>query len=422
MSCINLQRNSEIFFSTVDLVNGAAVTAMTPQNTWKIEALSGFAATSSAATQDITTLESGLSPDRSQQRFNTSIDPVDWNLQTYIRPTGVQTGAAAGGSTTGTSASGNVKPTADWFLWQSLVSNTRVSDGTSDQSVWVTGGKLQTTNVAAGAGSHSTRANFSTATENHLYLKLDNIFYQVANATVNQATVDAGIDAISTVTWTGFGTTLRELTGAPRDNAVSVFGGILNSGATVLANANVSELSASSAYHPYNQMNVAGSIATNSFIKNRLSAIEFHHTPSAGGADVSYTFPVTALTFDYNNNISYLTPEELSNLNEPIGQFTGTRAVSGSATMYLRAGNGQSAQFLRNIANDGRTSSASTSNANLIIGGATAPYVAFQLDACQFSFPKLDISDVVAVTVDFIGQEPGATCGSGGEVTIVAAK
>lgn len=422
MTSLNLQRNSEVFFSTVDLINGGAVTSMMPDNTWKLEVLAGFAVTSSAATQDITSLESGTNPDRSQQRFNTAINPVDWNFQVYLRPTGAVTGAAADGTGAGTSQSGNVKPVADWFMWQALVSNTRASTGTDEQSVWETGGKLRTVNVAAGTGAHSTRANFSTAQEYQLYFKLDNVIYQVSNATVNQATVDAGIEEIATVTWTGQGTTLKELTGDPRNNAVSVFGGILNSGTTSTANANARNLSNVASYHPFNQMNVAGATGTNSFIKNRLSAIEFHHKPTEAGSDVKYTFPVTAVTFDYNNNITYLTPEELSALNEPIGQFTGTRAVTGSATMYLRAGDTQSAQFLRNIANDARTSSAQTSNANLIIGGTTAPYVAFQLDAVQFEFPQLAVEDVISMTVNFVAQEPNATKGGGGEVTMFAAK
>ncbi len=423
MASLNLQRNSEVFMSTVDLVNGAQVTAMTPANTWKLEVLAGFAVTSSAATQDITSLESGTTPDRSQQRFNTAINPVDWNFQVYLRPTGVQTGAAENTTTAATNQSGNVKPVADWFMWQSLVSNTKVASGAnSERGVWETGGKLRTTNVAAGTGSHSTRSNFSTAVENHIYFKLDNVFYQVSNATVNQATVDAGIEEIATTTWTGFGTTLKELDDLPRNNAVSVFGGILNDGSTVTANSSTQNGAVTAAYHAYNQMNVAGVVGTNSFIKNRLSAIEFHHKASAGGSDEKFTFPVTALTFDYNNNVTYLTPEEISALNEPIGQFTGTRAVTGSATMYLRAGELESAGFLRNIANDSRTSSAQTSNANLIIGGTTAPYVAFQLDATQFEFPQLATEDVISMTVNFVGQEPTASKGDGGEVTIFAAK
>lgn len=422
MTSLNLQRNSEVFFSTVDLVNGGAVTNMTPSNTWKLEVLAGFAVTSSSATQDITSLESGLSPDRSQQRFNTAINPVDWNFQVYLRPTGVQTGSVANTTAAATNASGNVKPTADWFMWQALVSNTAPATGATEQSVWETGGKLRTVNVAASTGSHSTRSNFATAQENHLYFKLDNVIYQVANAAVNQATVDAGIEEIATVTWTGNGTVMRELVGTPRNNAVSVFGGILNSGVPVTANASAATLSLEATYHPYNQMNVAGSIGTNSFIKNRLSAIQFRHAPSAEEAGVTYTFPVTALSFDYTNNITYLTPEELSSLNEPIGQFTGARAVMGSATMYLRAGDSQSSQFLRNISQDSRTSSSATSNANLIIGGATAPYVAFSMPAVQFEFPQVAVEDVLSISVNFMAQEPIATKGNGGEVTIFSAK
>jgi len=422
MASLNLQRNSEVFMSTVDLINGAAVTSMTPANTWKLEVLAGFAVTSSSATQDITSLESGTNPDRSQQRFNTAINPVDWNFQVYLRPTDVNTGAAADTTDALTTQDGNVKPTADWFMWQSLVSNTKVASGTTGQSVWSTGGKLETTNVAASTGAHSTRSNFSTATENHIYFKLDNVIYQVSNATVNQATVDAGIEEIATTTWAGFGTTLKELTGTPRDNAVSVFGGVLNNGTTVTANSNASEITEEAAYHSFGQMNVAGTVGTNSFIKNRLSAIEFHHKASASAADEKFTFPVTALSFDYNNNITYLTPEEISALNEPIGQFTGTRAVTGSATMYLRTGDLESAGFLRNISEDSRTSSAQTSNANLIIGGTTAPYVAFQLDAVQFEFPQIATDDVISMSVNFVGQEPTASRGDGGEVTVFAKK
>jgi len=426
MPSLNLQRNSEVFFSTIDLAGGGAATAMTPSNTWKLEVLAGFALTSSAATTDITSLESGTSPDRSQQRFNTAINPVDWNFQTYLRPTGVEVTAdsESPGTTAGTTDNGNSMPVADWFLWQSMITNTKPASTTDSRSGWETGGKLRSTTVAAAEGKAATATNFSTAQENHLYFKLDNVVYQVGNATVNQATVDAGIEEIATTTWAGFGTDLKELIGADRDKAISVFGGILNAGTSVTANSNATAtLSAvAQAYHPYGSMNVAGTVATNSFIKNRLSTIEFHHQATAGAADEKFTFPVTALSFDYNNNITYLTPEELSTLNSPIGQFTGTRAVTGSASMYLRSDDLESAGFLRNISQDARTSSAQTSNANLIIGGTTAPYVAFQMDAVQFEFPTLATEDVISMSVNFVAQEPTATRGDGGEITIFAKK
>ena len=427
MAALNLQRNSEVFFSTIDLSGGAAATAMTPSNTWKVEVLAGFALTSSSATTDITSLESGTSPDRSQQRFNTAINPVDWNFQAYLRPTGVTVtaDAASPGTAANTTDNGNSMPLADWFMWQSMITATKPATGDDEQSGWATGGKLESKTVGASAGKAATATNFSTAQENHLYFKLDNVVYQVGNATVNQATVDAGIEEIATTTWAGFGTDLKELTGAARDKAISVFGGTLNAGTTATANSNAAVVDATAkaqSYHPYGSMNVAGTISTNAFIKNRLSAIEFHHKATASASDEKFTFPVTALTFDYNNNISYLTPEELSSLNSPIGQFTGTRAVTGSATMYLRVGDTESAGFLRNISQDSRTSSAQTSNANLIIGGTTAPYVAFQMDAVQFDFPALATEDVISMSVNFVAQETTANRGDGGEVTIFAAQ
>ena len=423
MGALNLQRNSEVFFSTVDLNAGNPVGTMSPNNTWKIEVLAGFALTSSAATQDITSMESGLNPDRSQQRFNTAINPVDWNFQTYIRPTGAVTGNVVPvGLAANAAATGNVKPVADWFMWQALVSNTKPASASNvEQSVWSTGGRLTTNNTNAGVGSHSTRTNFATAQENFLYFHLDNVFYQINQATVNQATVDAGIEEIATTTWAGMGTTMIELTGTPRNNAVSVFGGTLNNGTTINANANTAAI-ATIAYHPYNQMSIGGANVTNSFIKNRLSAISFTHNTSATSGSNTYTFPVTALTFDYTNNMNYITPEELSTLNAPIGQFVGTRAVTGSATMYLRNDNNESAQFLRNIANDSRTNHAQFASANLIIGGSTGPYVAFSMPAVQFEFPQLSVDDVIGMSVNFVAQETTANKGGGGEVTIYAAK
>ena len=50
---INLQRNSEVFYSTVDLNGGAAAAAMSAANTWKVEVLAGFAFSQASATQEL---------------------------------------------------------------------------------------------------------------------------------------------------------------------------------------------------------------------------------------------------------------------------------------------------------------------------------------------------------------------------------
>ena len=413
---LNLQRNTKVFMSTVDLAGGAAHSAMKPANTWQVEILAGYAVSQSAATQDITSLESGLTPDRSQQRFNTALNPVDWNFQAYLKPTGLEKTAGA----TDKHASGNSMPVADWFLWQGLMSNTSWASGAEIRSTWQTDGKFSLAERTAGSNVFQHSSNFATASEYHIYFKMDNVIYQVSNATVNQATIDAAVDGIATTTWTGFGTNLIELRGDPRDNAVATFGGILNAGTTLTANSNAYETTADASYHPWNSYNVSGSIASASFIKNRLSTIDVKHAASATTAGVDFTFPVTALSFDYNNNITYLTPEELASLNSPIGQFAGARAISGSLSAYLRGGSDNTAQFLKQIVEDTRTSSAVTSNANLKIGGATAPFFALNMPSVQFEIPTHSIDDVIGVSVNFLAQETNK--GTGDELTIIVEK
>ncbi len=415
MSCdLQLQRNTEVFFSTVDLKSGAAVTTMTPSNTWKVEVLAGYAVSQATATQDITALESGTTPDRSTTRFNTAINPVDWNFQTYVRPTGARDTDAddAGGP-----ASSNVKPLADWYLWQSLFSNAAPAVGAEENSAWQDGGVFDTVNRATTANVAAHNSNFGSALEQFLYIKMDNVVYQISDASVNEATTDAAIDAIATTTWTGFGNELDELTGLVRNNAIAVFGGVLNDGSTITANSNFAAVSQASAYHPWETYNIAGTTTTAAFIKNRLSTIDIFHTPE-GGAAVNYTFPVTTLSWSWNNNITFLTPEELNKLNTPIGNFTGARNISGSLAAYLRPGDPDTAQLLRNILDDSRVSHSIAANANIKVGGSTAPFMAFYMPAVQYELPVHNIEDIISVTVNYQAQEPVVSCGNGGEVVV----
>lgn len=428
---INLQRNSEVFYSTVDLNGGAAAAAMSAANTWKVEVLAGFAFSQASATQDITTLESGLSPDRSTQRFNTAVNPVEWNFQTYLRPTGIENpgpGNAAGNYT------GNVKPLSDWFLWQALVSNQSPATGaTTERSVWATNGILRTRETGRLANVMASKSNFPTATQNHIYMKTDNVIYQIVNATVNEAAVDASIDGIAMTSWTGNGTSLKELTAdvsAPathaRDRAVLVFGGILANGTTVVSNGKSNVGAASHiagtaeliCFAKWDKHIVGTTETTASFIKNRLSGIDFQYVAN------TFSFPVTAMSLNYTNNITYLTPEEMAALNTPIGQFTGSKTITGSISAYLRAGSttdkNNSARFLSGLIKDTRTSVASVSSANLIIGGNTAPYVNFGMPAVQFNFPTDTIEDVIGVTAEFLAQEK--TKGTGDELSILVKK
>ena len=411
-TALNLQRNTEVYVSTVDLDGGGTAANMTPSNTWRVDVLSGYAVSQAAATQDITPSESGLTPDRSVQRFNTAVNPAEWSFQTYIRPTGYN-------RTNAVATAGNSMPLADWFLWQALLSNTAfaagVGAGSVVQSTWADFGTFSTAARNAGTNVASHISNFAVAPQYQVYMKIDNVAYQVKNASVNEASIDAAIDAIAMTSWSGFGTDIVELTGTSRNHLISVTGGILNSGATATGNAyNVANVAAS-AYHTW--ANYGGT--QSQYIKNRLSTIDVYHTVSGAGAANNYTFPVTNMGFTYNNSLTYLTPEEMSTLNTPIGQFTGARTITGNFTAYLRGDNNDSAQFLRNISNDTRTSMSSAANANLKIGGASSPYVALFMPAVQFNFPTHAIEDIVSISVEFLAQEAAATKGTGSELVMV---
>lgn len=420
-TALNLQRNSEVYMSTVDLAAGGSSASMTPRNTWRVEVLAGYAASQSSATQDITSLESGLTPDRSTQRFNTAVNPVEWSFQTYLRPTGVRN--TSGG--TGIDPTGNSQPLADWFLWQSLLSNTAWAVGTGAssklQSAWQTDGKFTLAERAAGANVMQHKSNFATATEYQMYLKMDNVVYQVKNASVNEASIDAAIDGIATTSWSGFGTNFIELGGTSlataRNHFISVSGGILNNGTTISGNASIDANTAASSYHTWGRYNVAGTVSTAAFIKNRLSSVEITHATVGQPAD-TYTLAVTGLGFTYSNALTFLTPEELATLNTPIGQFTGAKTITGNFTAYLRAGDNDTAQFLRNIVNDTRVQHAQSASANLKIGGSTAPYVAINMPATQFNFPTHAVEDIIGISVEFLAQEPAATKGTGSEIVL----
>jgi len=417
---LNLQRNTEVFMSTVDLSASGTAADMTPRNTWKVEVLAGYAASQSSATQDITSMESGVTPDRSTQRFNTAINPVEWSFQTYLRPTGVvnNDGVTVAGMDRN---SGNTQPLADWFLWQSLMSNAAWATGSGGssqlRSAWQNNATfvLAERNGAANVVPH--KSNYASANEYQLYLKMDNVVYQIKNASVNEASVDAAIDGIATTSWSGFGTTMVELPTAARTEAVTVFGGVISAALTATANSSVDANTQARAYHAWGRYNVNGTTTTSAFIKNRLSSIILEHTPS-GGAKDTYTLAVTGLGFTYSNALTFLTPEELATLNTPIGQFTGAKTITGNFTAYLRAGDDDTAQFLKNIVTDSRVQHAQVANANLRIGGNTAPYVAVWMPATQFNFPTHAVEDIIGISVEFLAQEPTATKGTGSELSL----
>ena len=87
----NLLRNSRVFFTTNVGNSGAtlgvvAASGFTAANTREIQVLDGFGFSQNTTSETVTLNETGASPVRGQRSFNTQLDPVDFNMTTYIRP------------------------------------------------------------------------------------------------------------------------------------------------------------------------------------------------------------------------------------------------------------------------------------------------------------------------------------------------
>ena len=189
----SLSRNAKLYVSTSQTIAG-----ILDSNTWEIPVLDGFSFTATTATQEIEISEAGTTPVRGQQVFTTAIEPVEWSIQTYMRPR--------------YDTIDDVVDAVERVLWEALAA------------------KEDTNNVGTAAnGLATTRANgaggglaidFADSNTNTL-LRLSFIFnlgtaaspvwYHIPGVVVDTAEVDFAIDAIASITWGGFGTQITEV-------------------------------------------------------------------------------------------------------------------------------------------------------------------------------------------------------------------
>jgi hypothetical protein len=119
--------------------------------------------------------------------------------------------------------------------------------------------------------------------------------------------------------------------------------------------------------------------------------------------------------------MTFLTPETLGSVNQPLGNVTGTRSVSGNFTCYLNHDSGKSADLFEDII---ESTDVITNDFNLVfkIGGTSTPNVAITLPNCHLEVPSHSIEDIISLDVNFhalpASVDPGST-GSNYEAEIV---
>ncbi len=163
-----------------------------------------------------------------------------------------------------------------------------------------------------------------------------------------------------------------------------------------------------------------GVAGTGNFIRNRLTtlACDGSNTVSTvvGTLAADYSMVLTGGNITFENNITFLTPETLCTVNQPIGHVTGARSISGNFTCYLNALGSSSAELFEDLV--GATDIVTNSfDLTFGIGGATAPKVVVNIPTAHLEIPQHSIEDVISVDVSFTGLP--STIDGTDEATIV---
>jgi threonine dehydrogenase-like Zn-dependent dehydrogenase len=360
----NLIRNSRMFFTT-NVAAGTGVvnsTGFTAANTREIQILEGFSFSQNTASETVTLSEAGSSPVRGQRSFNTALEPVDFSFSTYIRP--ADTGA-------------NISA-EESVLWNALLGTGPIgaagaawSDGIGNATV-----------VATNSQAHQLQA-FG------VIIVIDGTSYIIDNCALDTATIDFGLDAIAMIAWAGKGTRLRQVSGLTATTGSPV---ILSGGGFTGADEARTAL---------------GKNTTAPYIANKLSTLSMQ--AGINGTGTSYTVALTGGSLSIANNLTYLTPSNLGVVNQPVTYFTGTRAISGSLTAYLRAGAQNTAGLMADLLASSTSDVDPAFAIQIEVGGSTSnTRIELDMPAAVLTIPSVSAEQVVSTTINFTAQSSNA--------------
>ena len=220
--------------------------------------------------------------------------------------------------------------------------------------------------------------------------------YKISDCSIGSASIDFDIEGLAQVAWSGQGKKIKEVTQ-------------LSTGAGATSPAVTGE-----EFSTKGLVN-EGIASTSNYIRQKLTslAIAFDLSDSTGapsgvasdgetqlGADKTYNIVLTGGNITIENNLTYLTPETLGSVNQPLGHVMGTRSVSGNFTCYLNNVADGSMDLLEDL-HEASTVITNSFDMTFSIGGASAPKVAVAVPNCHLELPTHSIEDVIGVDVNF---------------------
>jgi hypothetical protein len=334
-------------------------------NVWALPVLNDFSYSQATNTSEITLNEAAAQDGtsrRARQMFTDSYAPAEFSFSTYMRPFVAAPGATDGWETT--SADHHAIEEALWANFVAINSYTPdtgwtegVSSTATEMTIDFSGSnktQLGTFDIVFGMGAC---AADGTPT-----------IYRLKDCVLGSVSIDFDIEGIATLNWSGQASIIEE-------------------GAT-LPTPTITE----------------AATATSNFLRNRLTSLNVTaaDTIAFPGAnnDGVYNVVLTGGNITFENNITFLTPELLCQVSQPLGHVTGARSVSGNFTAYLNSAIGSTGDLFEDIisATDKVTNQFSL---EFSVGGAVAPKVQFTFPKCHLEVPSHSIDDVIAVETNF---------------------
>lgn len=373
MASLYFSRDTKLFVKAKNAFNGWNSDA-----NHEVRILDGFSFSQSDNSTEITPNEGvvGNSLNRNTHKFRTSNNPVDFSFQTYARPfrSTLKDGALPTDNCARTDAAPIGAP--ELILWAMFSGcDSAETDGTFDSvGGEVITGTTNTTTIDFG------NSDVARASENfELIFQIEEgdkptaagrfSTYTITKPVITECTIDFDLEGLATYTWTGQGATLVN---AEAQNQID----------------------------PTAATTINEAIDSANFIQNKLSSVVID-PPSTLNGGSNYTMVLTGGSITLSNNVTYLTPDEISRVNNPFTHFLGTLGVSGNITAYVEKGDNKSSDLFRDLS----TSTNRTQNVDLAItiGSNLSENVIFNIDNAHLELPTTNIEDVISVDIPFVG-------------------
>ena len=345
--------------------------AATKSMYYDIPVLDGYSFSQATNTSEITLNEAqstaGVSR-RGRAMFNDSYAPVEWSFSTYMMPfTSAGGTKGTSGKASGTDGAHCEVSEALWAMFFGQTVNAGVTSDATNLDITQSTANKATLGVfdlffVMGASQAATAYNFTTgnATANQM-------IYKLSDCSIGEASFDFDLDGIATVNWSGNGKLISE------EATLNL------SSSDALINEGVSN--------------------TTGFIRNRISDLTI--TGDASGSSVTYVSTLTGGNISWSNNLTYLTPETLGVVNQPLGHVTGTKTIGGNFTCYLdNAGNTSSAELYEDLV-EATSDIQNSFSLAFDIGGSGTPHCLITMPTAHLEVPSHSIDEVISLETNF---------------------